>query len=94
MARLLMFHGQECPHCRRMMPRVERLENDTGIRFDKLEVWHDEANADLMRGYREYIGLKCGHELPVPTFFNPESKDAICGEIDYDDLKDWALRQG
>jgi thiol-disulfide isomerase/thioredoxin len=93
MAHLLMFHGQECPHCRRMMSRVEKLENETGIRFERLEVWHDETNADLMRSYSEQIAPKCGHQLPVPTFLNPESKDAFCGEVEYEQLKDWALRQ-
>jgi len=38
MAKLLMFHGQECPHCHRMMPQVEKLETETGIRIEKREV--------------------------------------------------------
>ena len=45
MARLLMFHGRECPHCMKMMPLVEKLEQETGVRFDKHEIWHDEKNA-------------------------------------------------
>ena len=49
MAKLIMFHGRECPHCKKMMPLVEKLEQETGVRFDKREVWHDEKNADLMR---------------------------------------------
>lgn len=93
MAQLMMFHGRECPHCRRMMPLVERLEQETGIMFDKREVWHDEKNADLMRSYRADLAPKCGQQLRVPTFFNPETKDAVCGEMEYEKLKDWALRQ-
>jgi thiol-disulfide isomerase/thioredoxin len=93
MAKLLMFHGQECPHCRIMMPRVEKLEKETGIRFEKHEIWHDEANADLMRSYHEAIKPKCGNQLRVPTFLNPETKDAMCGEVEYEKLRDWALRQ-
>jgi len=93
MANLLMFHGRECPHCKKMMPLVEKLEQETGIRFDKREIWHDEKNADLMRSYREAIAPKCGSQLRVPTFFNPGTKDAVCGEFDYEKLKDWALKQ-
>ncbi|MCK7477251.1 MAG: hypothetical protein M0C28_06940 [Candidatus Moduliflexus flocculans] len=71
MADLLMFHGRECPHCHRMMPRVEQLEAETGVRFDKREVWHDEANQDLMRSYQDVLKAKCGGQLRVPAFLNP-----------------------
>ena len=93
MAKLYMFHGRECPHCKNMMPLVERLEQETSVRFDKREVWHDEANEDLMRGYKDAIMPKCGGQLRVPTFLNPETRDALCGEVPYEKLKDWALGQ-
>jgi len=93
MARLLMFHGRECPHCMRMMPLVEKLEAETGVHFDKHEIWHDEENADLMRSYRPIIAAECGGQLKVPTFLNPDKGEAVCGEMDYEKLKDWALKQ-
>ena len=92
MAQLIMFHARECPHCRRMMPLVERLEKEEGIIFEKLEVWHNEKNADLMRSYRDILAPKCGGQLRTPTFFNPETKDAMCGEVEYDRLKTWAAK--
>jgi len=91
---LIMFHGRECPHCKKMMPLVERLERETPVRFDRREVWHDEGNADLMRSYLEIIAPKCGGQLKVPTFMNPGARDAVCGEMPYEALKDWALKQG
>lgn len=93
MSHLIMFHGRECPHCKKMMPLVEKLEQESSVRFDKREVWHDEKNADLMRTYREDIAPKCGNQLRVPTFLNTETKDAMCGEVEYEKLKNWALRQ-
>lgn len=93
MANLLMFHGRECPHCKKMMPLVEKLEQETGVLFDKREIWHEEKNADLMRSYRPIIAAKCGGQLKVPTFLNLDASDAVCGEMDYDKLKDWALKQ-
>jgi thiol-disulfide isomerase/thioredoxin len=93
MAKLLMFHGRECPHCHRMMPRVEKLETETAVRFEKHEVWHDEANQELMRSFKDVLKPKCGGQLRVPTFFNTETKDALCGEVEYEKLKDWALKQ-
>ena len=93
MAKLLMFHGRECPHCKKMMPRVEKLEKETEIRLEKLEVWHDEKNADLMRSYRQVLASKCGGQLRVPTFLNPETSDVICGEVEFEELKAWAEKQ-
>ena len=63
MKRLIMFHGRECPHCTRMMPLVDKLQKETGIALEKLEVWHNEKNADLMRSYKPVIAPKCGGQL-------------------------------
>ncbi len=90
MAKLLMFHGRECPHCRIMMPLVEKLEKETGLVFDKHEVWHDEKNADLMRSYKDILGPKCGGQLRVPAFINVDARDAHCGEMTYEQLQAWA----
>lgn len=92
MLKLVMFHGRECPHCRVMMPLVERLEKETGIKIEQLEVWHNEKNADLMRSYRDIIAPKCGGQLRTPTFMNTETNDIMCGEVEYEKLKEWALK--
>ena len=89
MSRHIMFHGRECPHCRAMMPLVDKVIAE-GFPIEKLEVWHDEKNAALMRSYKPVISVKCGGQLRVPTFINPETEDAICGEIPYEKLKAWA----
>jgi thiol-disulfide isomerase/thioredoxin len=93
MAKLLMFHGRECPHCKKMMPIVEKLEQEAGIQFEKHEIWHDEKNADLMRSYRPIIAPKCGGQLRVPTFLNTETNDVICGEVEFDKLKAWVEKK-
>lgn len=82
---LLFFYGTECPHCHRMDPLVERLEQEEKVKVTRLEVWHDEANAkileDLDRG-------RCGG---VPFFFNRKTGAWLCGEVPYEKLKAWAL---
>ena len=92
MSKLLMFHGKECPHCQTMMPFVDKLKKEEGIELDKKEVWHNEKNADLMRSYRDIIEPKCGGQLRTPTFLNTETKDIVCGEMEYEKLKEWANR--
>ncbi|MCJ7682051.1 MAG: thioredoxin family protein [Candidatus Aminicenantes bacterium] len=91
MSKLIMFHGKECPHCRRMMPLVERLEKEEGIILDKLEVWHNEQNADKMRSFKGVIEPKCGGQLRTPTFLKTDTNSVICGEVPYEKLKEWAL---
>lgn len=51
-----------------------------------------EKNADLMRSYRPVIAPKCGGQLRTPTFFNTETNDVLCGEVEYEKLKEWALK--
>jgi len=88
----IMFWARECPHCKAMMPLVDKLEKETGIKLEKLEIWHNEENADLMRSYKSIIAPKCGGQLRTPTFMNTETNDIICGEVEYEKLKEWALK--
>ncbi len=81
---LLEFYGKECPHCERMRPLVERLQSETGVSVQRYEIWHNQENAAMMK---EYDTNLCGG---VPFFFNTESKEFLCGEASYDQLKVWA----
>lgn len=82
---LLEFYGTECPHCIKMVPLVEKMKKESGVKVEKLEVWHNEENAKKLAGYD--TGL-CGG---VPFFYNTETKKFICGSVSYEDLKSWAL---
>ncbi len=92
MNKLVMFWARECPHCKNMMPYVDKLEKETGIKLERLEIWHNEKNADFMRTYKEIISPVCGGQLRTPTFLNIETKDVICGEAEYKKLKNWATK--
>ncbi|MFA6407321.1 MAG: thioredoxin family protein [Candidatus Paceibacterota bacterium] len=82
---LLMFYGQECPHCETMKPFVEKIELDNHLTIERLEVWHDIANQQLMKEY------DTEHCEGVPFFYNTRSKKSICGETDFQSLEDWAI---
>ncbi|MFB0564203.1 MAG: thioredoxin domain-containing protein [Candidatus Aminicenantaceae bacterium] len=92
MEKLIMFWARECPHCRHMMPYVDKLEEETGVSIERLEIWHNEKNADLMRSLRDIITPVCGGQLRTPTFLNTETKNVLCGEVEYEKLKEWALK--
>lgn len=89
--RLIWFFGRECPHCKQLHPVVDKFMEDTGQEIVKLEVWHDEKNAQLMRSHADVISDACGGSLGVPAFLNEKSGKAICGaRINSDKLQKWA----
>ncbi|MFB6291774.1 MAG: TlpA family protein disulfide reductase [Candidatus Nanohaloarchaea archaeon] len=81
---LYMFYGDTCPHCEKMMPKVEELEENQDVEVEQLEVWNDEENAGKMQEYAE------GRCRGVPFFFNTETEEYICGETDQETLNAWA----
>jgi len=82
---LLEFTGRECDHCNEMDPLVEKLEKELKIKVEKLEVWHNSKNAEILR---KLDNGKCGG---IPFFFNENTKKFICGATSYEKLKAWAL---
>lgn len=77
------FYGETCPHCIEMMPMVEKLEKELGVKVEKLEVWNNEENAKKLEVIDR--GL-CGG---VPFFYNDANQDFICGSCDEDRLRAW-----
>lgn len=81
---LYEFYGDGCPHCERMMPKVEEVEGEEDVDVKQLEVWNDQENAEKQE---ELDDGKCGG---IPFFYNTESGEWICGEADKEKLKSWA----
>lgn len=80
------FYGEECPHCLRMRKLTDQLMKDyPQIHIERKEVWHDKANMDLIKECDS--GDKCGG---VPFFYDTDTKKWLCGEVTYDEIKDWA----
>lgn len=67
-----------------MDPLVKRLEEELGVKVERYETWHDEAN-EAKRA--SYDNGRCGG---VPFFVNTDTDEVICGEVSYDELKAWA----
>ena len=89
---IIMFHGADCPHCRAMIPLVGKLEKEEKIKIEKKEVWHNEKNAEEMRSHEDDITNACGGDLGMPCFFSNKTNNAICGEVSYKELKEWAVK--
>ncbi len=82
---LLEFYRIECVHCNEMRPLIERLEKEEGVKVNRIEVWHNAKNMEILKlcdkGY-------CGG---VPFLFNKKTGKWICGSTSYENLKKWAL---
>ena len=87
--RLLDFYGQECPHCLRMMPLLEKASAETDVDIEKIEVWHNQANAEKMEEFHGEIVQACGGAYGVPALVEPESRQVLCGEVPYQALHTW-----
>ena len=87
--RLIEFYGTECVHCKDMVPLIERLNKENGIKITRLEVWHDSNNAKLLK---EVDKDEQGNEFcgGVPFFFNEKTGKKICGNTSFEKLKAWA----
>ena len=83
---LLFFYGTECPHCIRMEKLLDKLIKEEGVTVRKIEIWHNEENNKLLEK------LDCEPEPcgGVPFFLNQKTGKTVCGEVKYNELKDWA----
>jgi hypothetical protein len=68
-----------------MEPLVARLQEEEGVEVVRLEVWHNEENARLLRQYDQ------GHCGGVPFFYNVRTQRWLCGSVEYERLKAWAM---
>ncbi len=85
MTHLLEFYGVECPSCTKMHDLVVQLEREEGVKVESLEVWHNKENE------KRLIALDKDFCGGVPFFYNEKNKKWICGEVEYKELKAWAL---
>jgi thiol-disulfide isomerase/thioredoxin len=81
---LIEYFGTECPHCRTMAPLVDKLEQETGLKVERRETWHDKENESKRAA--DDNGF-CGG---VPFFVNTGNGRKLCGAVPYETLKSWA----
>ena len=96
-AKFVEFYGTECPHCKNMVPIVEQVEKETGVYFEKLEVWHNDTNRVEYLKHMDSVMRDCNlkHEgIVVPTFMSMKNNKSICGEQTVEKLKQFIIDNG
>ena len=63
------FYGEECPHCKDVRKFLDENDVESKYSFVKREVWHDSANASLMREAANVCALQ-SKEIAVPFVFS------------------------
>jgi len=84
------FYGSECPYCASVVSLVSQVENETGVKFEKLEVAHNKTNQQVFMGYNSTFQRDCG-VLVVPTFLSQKTNRAICGVISKENLTKFVI---
>ena len=92
MKKIIMYYGTECPHWHSMIPTAKKLTKSLGFKFEAKETWHNSKNAKELEKYRDKIINACG-VIGVPAFFNPNTGEAICGEMPEENFKAWLKNQ-
>jgi len=87
MSHLIEFYGEECPNCIEARKVTKKLEDKEGIKIDRIEIWHNKEN---MKKMEECDKGECDG---VPFFVNTKTGKRLCGEVSYNEFKEWALEE-
>lgn len=83
---LYEFYGEECPHCQRMLKITDTLMKEfPSVHIERMEIWHNKKNMEMVKQYDTEDA--CGG---IPFYYDTETKQWLCGEVTYEELKDWA----
>jgi hypothetical protein len=71
-----------------MQPLIKRLEKEAKVKVKGYEVWHNPKNIRIFEECDK--DGACGG---VPFFYNTVTKESLCGEVSYAELKKWAGKE-
>jgi hypothetical protein len=80
-----------------MAPILTQVENETGVTFEKLEVWHNDTNRAEYLKHIDEVMKDCNLKqqgIVVPTFMSVKTNHSICGEQTADQLKKFIAGNG
>lgn len=83
------FYGEGCEYVSEMTSIVRQVESQKGIKFERLEVWHNETNQKIYMGFAENIERDCGIPRDVISshvFYSTKTNRAICGRVSAEEL--------
>jgi glutaredoxin len=66
---ILMYHGEECPHCKNMINLITILNKSYSINMTLKETWHNQDNAKELESAFDRFNVSSGMRgVPVMIF--------------------------
>jgi len=78
-AKIILFYGIGCPHCKRVKEFIRENKVKEKISFDEKEVYFNRKNSKKLIEIAKGCGLK-ENEIGVPFLWDGESQKCIVGE--------------
>ncbi len=66
---IIFFYGKECPHCQDVEKFIAGNNIAAKVKYDFVEVWHNQANAKAMMAKAEECGLS-QDQVGVPFVYS------------------------
>jgi len=78
-AKIILFYGSGCPHCKRVEDFIRENKVKERISFEEKEVYFNKENSKKLIEIAKGCGLK-ENEIGVPFLWDEESKKCIVGD--------------
>lgn len=81
---MILFYGDTCPHCKTVEEYITANNIKAKLSFKELEVFNNQANAQLLASKAQKCGLDVSGGVGVPFFF--DGHNCLVGDqpiIDY-----------
>lgn len=82
---IILFYGQECPHCLELEKYLEENQIADKVRYDRLEVFHNSGNQAVLEEKAKECGLS-ESEIGVPFLFDATEKKCLMGTPEIEDF--------
>lgn len=77
---IVLFYGQGCPHCKNVDDFVAQNKIEDKVKFTRLEVWHNQGNAELLVNVATGCKLDVTNGVPVPFLY--DGKNCLTGDVE------------
>jgi glutaredoxin len=67
---MILFFGDTCPHCKNVAEFIDANNIRSKLKFQELEVYNNQANAELLVQKAKQCGFDTSGGVGVPFFFD------------------------
>ncbi len=83
---ILLFYGQECPHCKEVEKFIEENQLTSKLKFDQLEVFHNQENGKILSEIAKKCQIENEDEVGVPFLYDSRENRCYIGTPEIEDF--------